>query len=159
MTTTPDGPVKGHDGIEPRTKRALRECMTVLPLGGDVYSVTTESGSEYRVDARDGRCTCSDHQHRDVRCKHLRRVALAEGRRPVPEQLLTVADDLLGAHADGPRVVAADGGAVADEPTPVDSAGDEYDVGCAECVRRSDGTLVGPCFPCYSDGVGFPDDQ
>jgi hypothetical protein len=33
--------------LEDRDVRALTEYMTVLPLGGDVYSATTQSGSEY----------------------------------------------------------------------------------------------------------------
>ena len=70
--------------VEPRTERALVEKMTVLPLGGDVYNVTTESGAEYRVDSRAGRCTCPDHKHRDATCKHQRRVAFATGAVPIP---------------------------------------------------------------------------
>lgn len=103
--------VEGTD-LEPRTERALTECMTVLSLGGDIYSVTTESGSEYRVDTREGRCTCPDHKHRDVRCKHQRRVAFAVGESTVPAGIGDV-DDLLGEHVDGsPLVAATDGGEV-----------------------------------------------
>jgi len=98
--------------VEPRTERALVEKMTVLPLDGDVYSVTTESGAEYRVDGREGRCTCPDHEHRDVRCKHIRRVAFATGAEPIPGEVDGV-DELLGEHVNGERqVVASDGGQV-----------------------------------------------
>jgi hypothetical protein len=61
--------------------------MTVLPLGGDVYSVTTESGSEYRVDALEGRCTCPDKQYNledGELCKHERRVRFAIGQSAIP---------------------------------------------------------------------------
>jgi len=103
--------VEGTD-LEPRTERALTEYMTVLPLGGDIYSVTTQSGSEYRVDAREGRCTCPDHKHRDVRCKHQRRVAFAVGKRPVPADVVDV-DELLGDHVDeSPHVAVPDGGEI-----------------------------------------------
>ena len=56
----------GRTDLERRDVRALTECMTVLPLGGELYSVTTGSGSEYRVDAledagdRPDDCECWD---------------------------------------------------------------------------------------------------
>jgi hypothetical protein len=88
--------------VDPRTRRALSESMTVLPMGGEVYSVTTESGSEYRVDAREERCTCPDHEHRDARCKHIRRVAFATGDEVVPaEAPRDEIDDLLGEQVEG----------------------------------------------------------
>lgn len=103
------GEVEGTD-LEPRTECALTEYMTVLPLGGNIYSVTTQSGSEYRVDAREDRFTCPDHKHRDVRCKHQRRVAFATGDRPIPTDFDGV-DEQLGEHVDeSPCVAAADGG-------------------------------------------------
>ena len=68
--------------LEDRDVRALTEYMTTLPLGGDVYSVTTQSGSEHRVDARKGRCTYPDKQYNledGELCKHERRVPFAIG--------------------------------------------------------------------------------
>lgn len=110
----------GNESIEGRTERALTESMVVHPEGGEIFTVVGENGNgEYRVDAREGRCTCPDHKHRGVRCKHLRRVAFATGEVPVPEGV----DPLLGEHVDGPaRPVATDGGvastpAAADAPT------------------------------------------
>ena len=103
--------VEGTD-LEPRTERALTEYMTVLSLGGDIYSVTTESGSEYHVDAREGHCTCPDHKHRDVRCKHQRRVAFAVGDSAVPSGVEEV-DEQLGEHVEeSSRMAATDGGEV-----------------------------------------------
>ena len=86
-------------------------------LSGDetlVRVITTDSG-DYRVDAREGRCTCPDAKHRqpDGGCKHLRRARIALGRQPITADTLLEGDvdDHLGAHvADGPAVVAADGG-------------------------------------------------
>ena len=100
--------------LDDRDAAALTEYMTVLAEGGDVYSVTTESGREYVVDAREGRCTCPDHEYRDTRCKHLRRVAFATGERSVPAWADTDAvDPQLGLHVDGsPQVVATDGGVI-----------------------------------------------
>lgn len=99
----------GQESIAPRTERALTECMTVLPEGGDCYTVVGENGGTYGVDARDGRCTCPDYQHRDAHCKHLRRVAFATGSAPVPAGI--DADPHLGAHVEGEPVRAAtDGG-------------------------------------------------
>lgn len=99
----------GNESIDPRTERALTECMSVLPEGGDVYTVVGENGGTYRVDGREQRCTCPDHRHRDVRCKHIRRVAVATGAEPVPADVDGV-DPQLGEHTDtAPQVVATDG--------------------------------------------------
>jgi len=118
MTEFAPGLKKPNDestDLEQRDVRALTEYMTTLPLGGDVYSVTTESGSEYRVDAQKGRCTCPDHKHRDVRCKHIRRVSYATGETPIPAWADTDAvAPRLGEHCDdSPQLAAADGGSLA----------------------------------------------
>lgn len=98
--------------LEPRTERALTEYMPVLSLGGDIYSVTTQSGAEYRVDTREGRCTCPDHEHRNVCCKHQRRVDFALGKLPIPAGIDNI-DKQLGEHVEGATSVAAtDGGKV-----------------------------------------------
>ncbi|QLD88287.1 hypothetical protein HWV07_04260 [Natronomonas salina] len=72
--------------------RALGEYMTVLDDGDvrarsapDLYTVTTQSGREYLVDATLPACECPDHEHRDRICKHIRRVQFATGRREFPE--------------------------------------------------------------------------
>jgi len=116
MQTTTAETHESND-LEDRDVRALTEYMTVLPLGGDVYSVTTQSGSEYRVDAREGRCTCPDHQYREVRCKHIRRVVFATGERPVPAWVdADEVDAQLGQHVDGtPKVAVTDGGVTFEE--------------------------------------------
>lgn len=95
--------------LDERDARALTEKMTVLDDDAPgFYSVTTESGSEYTVDARGGSCTCPDARHRDVRCKHIRRVRFAVGRRTVPDWVDTdVVDPQLGTHV---HAVATDGG-------------------------------------------------
>ena len=109
-TNTPDS-LESHDSdfpLEERSMRALTEYMTVLSEGGEIYSVTTQSGSEYRVDAREGRCTCPDAKHNldeAVQCKHVRRVAFATGDRPIPPWCEGVVDPMLGEHVDGPRRV------------------------------------------------------
>jgi hypothetical protein len=133
--------------------------MTTYPEGGEVYSVTTESGREYRVDRRDGRCTCPDHKHRSARCKHLRRVAFATGERSVPAGVDGV-DERLGEHTDGTaHAVATDGG------SDVIDAGDEGEVleesdgdgrpDACDCGAWNQGTGL-PCWPCYRDGFDEP---
>lgn len=98
--------------LEPRTERALTEHMTVLSLGGNIYSVTIQSGAEYRVDTREGRCTCPDYRHRNVCCKHQRRVNFALGELPIPVDIGDV-DEKLGQHVEGATSAAAtDGGEV-----------------------------------------------
>lgn len=65
--------------IDERTLRALLEYMTVIEDSDDAYRVVSESGSEYRVDLTERTCSCPDHQHRGVACKHLRRVEFMTG--------------------------------------------------------------------------------
>jgi predicted nucleic acid-binding Zn finger protein len=62
--------------IEPRTIRAATEYMTVIEEARALFSVTTQSGSEYTVDLREPACTCPDFEYRDSveECKHIRRV-------------------------------------------------------------------------------------
>jgi hypothetical protein len=142
--------------VAPRTERAPTECTTVLPLWGDVYSVTTESGAEYRVDGRDGRCTRPDHNHRDVECNHIRRVAFATGDVPIPGDVDGV-DDLLGEHVDGePQVVAADGGIIeaGDDGEILDESDDDRPDDC-DCGDWNNGLKL-PCWPCYRDGFEEP---
>lgn len=158
----PDSTDDGTDtdqSLDDRDARALTECMTTIPLGGNLFSVTTESGHEYTVDARERRCTCPDHEHRDVRCKHLRRVAYATGERKIPSWVSFAAvDPLLGEHFDSQvtTTALADGGTTHDDGG-CDGA-EEYETGCGDCVRSSDGELCAPCYPCFSDGIEFPDD-
>jgi hypothetical protein len=130
--------------LKQRDVRALTEYMTVLPLGGDVYSVTTQSGSEYRVDAREGRCTCPDHEYREVRCKHIRRVAFATGKQPIPAQVdADEVDGQLGEHVEEtPKVAATDGGVTLEEFATKDTDED----GC-DCDN-----YPFPCFECYNAG-------
>ena len=153
---TADSECSATDGctdLEDRDVRALTEYITTLPLGGDVYSVTTESGSEYRVDAREGRCTCPDHQYRKVRCKHIRRVAFATGARPIPEWADTdEVDAQLGQHVDGtPKVAATDGG-VTPKEFGADDGDDDRPEDC-DCSPHFDGLA---CWPCYRDGFETP---
>lgn len=141
--------------LEPRTRRALTECMTVLPDGGDIYTVVGQNGSTYRVDGREGRCTCPDHKNRSVRCKHIRRVAFATGTQPIPAGV--EADDLLGAQTDEtPRVAATDGGIIdaGDEGAILDESDDGRPDDC-DCGDWNTGLEL-PCWPCYWDGFDEP---
>ena len=132
--------------LDGRTERALTESMTVLSLGGDVYSVTTESGSEYRVDSRADRCTCPDHKHRGATCKHIRRVAFATSEQPIPANIDEV-DPLLGEHVNGERqVVATGGGEIIDKDDHCRPDG-------CQCW---DASISLPCWPCYREGFEEP---
>jgi len=154
--------VEGTDP-EPRTERALTEAMTVLPEGGDVYTVVGENqNGEYQVDAREGRCTCPDHRHRGVECKHQRRVAFATGAQPIPAGVEGV-DSLLGAQTDEtPLRAVSDGGVTDDDTNPINEVlppaeeafptdereGEERPADC-DCWN-ADREL--PCWPCYREG-------
>ena len=79
--------------IEPRTLRAATEIMTVIEEADALFSVTTESGSEYTVDLREPACTCPDFQYRDeVECKHIRRVRIEVGQVDIEALAESLAD-------------------------------------------------------------------
>lgn len=146
----------GSIDFEQRDVRALTECMTVLPEGGDVFSVSTESGSEYTVDTRESRCTCPDATYNDAHCKHLRRVAYATGSKPLPEWAERDAvDGLLGEHTDAsPTVAVADGGneiiVAGDDAEILD--GEDSEDGRPEDCQCWDPDNELPCWPCYREG-------
>jgi len=101
-----------------RTEDALTAVMSVLDDIGlargapDLYLVVSSSGSEYLVDIREGTCECPDDKHREITCKHRRRVAFATGERPIPGWVpRTELDDGFGQHVDDePHFSATDGG-------------------------------------------------
>lgn len=70
-----------------RARRAREERMAVRPLRSGRYAVSTDGGT-YVVALEAQTCICPDHQIRDARCKHLRRVAIevTENRVPSPDQ-------------------------------------------------------------------------
>ncbi|WP_436347054.1 hypothetical protein [Natronorubrum sp. FCH18a] len=89
-------------------ERALTQYLTVLEdigraRGADgLYLVVSQAGKEYLVDADVGACECPDYEYRNARCKHLRRVDFATGRRPLPAGIdLADVDDQLGEHISG----------------------------------------------------------
>lgn len=109
--------------LDDRDRRALEQYLTVLDDydrakgADDLYMVVSESGSEYLCDARERTCECPDFEFRcsDMGCKHLRRVLILTGERPVPADALEDVDvnEQLGEHIDAsPTFVAADGGVV-----------------------------------------------
>ena len=162
--------------LENRDVRALTEYMTTLPLGGDVYSVTTESGSEYRVDTVEGRCTCPDYKHNlptdDGReqCKHLSRVAFATGERAIPKWTDAGAiDPQLGEHIDTTiRGDFSPAGLSERDSDAVTTGADklETDGGTVAVTNDSDACPNGddrcdgpdgdglPCFDCYQIAEG-----
>jgi len=89
--------------LEKRTRRALTECMTVLPGVDGAYTVIGENGGgEYTVDVHAGSCSCPDAEYRDATCKHQRRVAFATGAEPIPAAADALdIDDQLGHHVSG----------------------------------------------------------
>ena len=137
----------GCTDLEQRDVRALTEYMTTLPLGGNMYSVTTESGSEYRVDALEGRCTCPDKQYNledGELCKHERRVRFATGQWAIPAWIdADEVDAQLGEHVEEtPKVAATDGGVTLAEFITGDTDEDR-----CWCDDHSF-----PCFGCFRTG-------
>ena len=142
-----------YESIDPRTRHALQESLSVLtPRGTPVtdpdrtlVDVVSHSGNAYRVDLREGKCSCPDHEHRDADCKHRRRARFALGREPIPQKTLVAVDvdENLGSNAPGPAITAADGGVVKDEGLaysyhrePQKEGGAKY-VRCEECGSES----------------------
>ena len=85
--------------IEPRTVRAATEHMTVIEEDPAMFSVTTQSGSEYTVDLREEVCSCPDFRNREPEggCKHLRRTRMEVGQEDVEsleEELERTASEL-----------------------------------------------------------------
>jgi predicted nucleic acid-binding Zn finger protein len=80
--------------------------MTVIEEGKALFSVTTQSGSEYTVDiVGEPSCTCPDFRHRDglTECKHIRRVRIEVGQvdtEALEARLADTADDLDADTAD-----------------------------------------------------------
>ena len=86
--------------VDARTVRAAREHMTVIEEAQALFSVTTQSGSEYTVDLREGVCSCPDYAHREPEggCKHLRRTRIEVGQvdiEALSESFTEQADDIL----------------------------------------------------------------
>jgi predicted nucleic acid-binding Zn finger protein len=108
--------------VEPRTRRALEEPLSVVSLDGTpvestdetVVMVVSGSGESYHVDADVGRCECPDHKHRNAECKHIRRSRAALGTDPVDSRTLAAVDvdSQLAANAPGPVVATSDGGII-----------------------------------------------
>ena len=78
----PDNPLAAA-GTGDRARRARTEPMTLRPLRDGRTIVETDGGT-YVVDAAHERCTCPDHAIRNVRCKHLRRVAIEAAAGTIP---------------------------------------------------------------------------
>lgn len=131
---------ESSSSIEPRTRRALCEYLTVLDDVGeardarDLYVVVSQSGNEYVVDARGGVCTCKDFQHRGGQCKHIRRVELIRGDRPIPAGINPEEiDDQFGLHVDASPVWEPRADEEEQAPSEDEQDGDDH------CVVGSDG--------------------
>ena len=126
--------------IETRARRALERAYTVTAVDGTpisdgetptVVSVHSgNSGKERRVDVAEGRCTCPDHEHREVECAHIRRARIALGVEPVNRDTLAACDvhARFAEHAPGPVVATSDGGHVGGD-TDDSTDSDESDGG------------------------------
>ena len=158
-----DAVTDGRTDLQKRDVRALTEYMTVLPLGGELYSVTTQSGSEYHVDALEARCTCPDKQHNledGELCKHERRIRFATGEWAIPRWADTEAiDSQLGEHVSRtPQVAATDGGTAEVLQRDDDSDKRRRRPDDCDCGDWNDRSGL-PCWPCYRDGFEFPNPE
>jgi hypothetical protein len=162
--------------IEPRTRRAVTECMTVLSADGDTYTVVGQNGGgEYEVNARTGDCSCPDSEYNlsaHERCKHAQRVEIILGEHAMPAVDPDDVDPHLGEHvratarravADGGIVEPGDdaeilddeeGEEVVDLADMTDEPGEERPDDCQCAPFLADGDL--PCWPCYREGFATP---
>jgi SWIM zinc finger. len=110
----------------------------------------------YTVDAEAKTCTCPDNKFEDNCCKHIRRVRILTGRRPILEWVAeeVSVDPVLGANVDkNIRFVMSDGGLVeTDAETDTDTNGRPEECTCLACFD-DDGL---PCLACYSQGFSRP---
>jgi len=146
--------------IEPRTRRALEEYLTVMPCDiGDEYivEVHSQSGETYIIDAVEGNCNCEDAEYNlddDENCKHVRRARFALGLDAVPADAVGTLDidENLGCATDAElRFATADGGVV-EATTELDGFGDDGEE-CDECAGLPGDDL--PCFECYMEERGY----
>ena len=146
--------------IEPRTRRALEEYVTVMPCDiGDEYivEVHSQSGETYIVDAVEGNCNCEDAEYNlddDENCKHVRRARFALGLDAVPADAVETLDidENLGCATDAElRFATADGGIVK-ATTQLDGFVDDCEE-CDECSELPGDDL--PCFECYMKERGY----
>lgn len=123
--------------------RAQNEEFAFRLQAGDVVvrNLTYEEPSEheYRITIEDGipvDCTCPAEEHYAPACKHRVAVAIRDAVRDAAVRMQ----------------VAADGGEVAEPPTPEQEADDETTAAEPEecdCANLPEGV---PCWPCFRDG-------
>lgn len=65
--------------LDPRTIRALTQQIRVFGRSDGDVDVYSESGTRYQVDTVAKTCSCPDHIHRGVLCKHIRRAMIESG--------------------------------------------------------------------------------
>jgi len=132
------------DDVEPRTRRALEEYMTVLPNHGaaserqHAYAVFGENERSpddadedyYIVDMNYNMCTCGDHMKRQNTCKHMRRVEILTGERPVTPQIqenVTPVDNIGDFIETDIRYLMPDGGVVSESGSESESESESED--------------------------------
>lgn len=114
----------GTDDVEPRTRRAVTEYISILEDGpgvdgaDDLYLAVSHSGESYVLDHRTGACECPDAEYNlspGEKCKHQRRLEVILGEREIPDAIdPDDADPQLGIHVD-----------VDETPAATDATGDE----------------------------------
>jgi hypothetical protein len=114
----------------------------------------------YTVDIAAKSCTCPDNKFHDNRCKHIRRVCILTGDRPVPEWIPEEVsiDPILGANVEKDiRFIMSDGGFLSDfveDETDADVDTNGRPESCTCLASFDDDGL--PCFACYSQGFNRP---
>ena len=96
MATAERTPVGTDETTLARDRRAAEQAMGIWPIASEMWRVGSGGGSdysEYVVDLREGRCTCSDWQYRGepgsgeiARCKHASRILQVLGRIETPAE-------------------------------------------------------------------------
>lgn len=100
-----------NTSVQERLRRARSESMDseVTSLDPLVVDVTNDdSGNSYMVVPDAGKCSCPDHQHRDVVCKHMLFLAVQDAdtvsaeavRGHITDRMLELQDEKEGLEAE-----------------------------------------------------------
>lgn len=138
--------INAEKGIEPRTERACRESMTVVPKGDGTATVYSGETSQYTVNLVAGTCSCPDHEHNEPAggCKHLRRTEMEAGIRDIPD---------LPGRTDV-EIMTAQAGSQATQSVAIPDGGEVVET-CKngqEGCEGPDGDEL-PCFDCFQEVV------
>jgi predicted nucleic acid-binding Zn finger protein len=161
-----------QDCIEPRLRRGLSECISILPEYGRAagapglfVAIGENENGEYLLDIETGSCECPDATYNldadsDTYCKHVQRARVICGEKSLLHGVLDQVDidGNIGAHvpSSSPTFITADGGEVINGTTgeEIDDTTEEANVWSSPPRQETDkhgvptGSYVVECLDC-----------